>query len=66
MENLNWWQLLPMNATKCPKDGSDLWWEVLGGMRLRYQAGRCHIYKALCNECKKTYQVLSKEEKNDI
>lgn len=33
MTTLNWWQLLPKNATTCTKDKAPLHWEVFGGMR---------------------------------
>lgn len=59
---LNWWRLLPVSATQCPKDSAGLWWEVFGGMRVRHIVQRGHIYKARCPHCKREYDVLAPKE----
>ena len=59
---LNWWKLLPVGATACPKDKTPLHWEVLGGMRVRHQRNKGHVYNARCPKCHKDFEVLAPKE----
>lgn len=62
MPPLNWWRLLPVNTMQCPKDSAALHWEVFGGMRVRHQKNRGHIYQARCPSCFRHFDVLAPKD----
>lgn len=62
LPSLNWWRLLPVGTMQCPKDSEPLHWEVFGGMRVRHQKNRGHVYQARCPKCHKEFEVLAPKE----